>query len=161
MEHEPMNEVTFFVAGIPIPQGSMKAFNNPSGGRPIVTSDNKGLAGWRSRIAKEAQRHCSEVFECPVAVVITFKLPRPVSLPKYRIWPSGKPDIDKLLRASFDAMTGIVFRDDALVVDVMVRKVYASEGEQTGARVQVTRLENDRRQLELKPVAPREQAVLL
>jgi crossover junction endodeoxyribonuclease RusA len=139
--------ITFFVPGIPTPQGSMKAFNNPKGGRPIVTSDNLGLKGWRDAIRNAAERHTEGVpiIEEPVSVVVTFVLNRPVSLPKYIIWPGKKPDIDKLERALYDAITGVVFRDDALVVDVHVRKVYAQPGQQPGVRVAVEELANDRR----------------
>lgn len=37
--------------------------------------------------------------------------------PQYRdVYPTIKPDLDKLDRAIFDALTGIVYRDDAQVV---------------------------------------------
>jgi Holliday junction resolvase RusA-like endonuclease len=35
------------------------------------------------------------------------------------------PDLDKLVRAILDSLTGVVWRDDAQVVDIVARKVYA------------------------------------
>jgi Holliday junction resolvase RusA-like endonuclease len=45
--------------------------------------------------------------------------------------PSGRPDLDKLIRAALDALTGVVYRDDAQIVMLYARKVYAGfdEGE--------------------------------
>mgnify|MGYP000890587929 CR=1 FL=1 len=33
-----MNELRFSVAGVPVPQGSLKAFTNPKTGRAMLTS---------------------------------------------------------------------------------------------------------------------------
>lgn len=61
-----------------------------------------------------------------------FKLPYPVSsIRKYQWgwWPHTKqPDIDKLLRALLDAMTGIVWVDDSQVCYCVANKVYAWQG---------------------------------
>jgi Holliday junction resolvase RusA-like endonuclease len=38
--------------------------------------------------------------------------------------PAHAPDIDKLLRAVMDALTGIAYADDSQVIEVMVSKVY-------------------------------------
>jgi Holliday junction resolvase RusA-like endonuclease len=46
-----------------------------------------------------------------------------------------KPDLDKLVRALGDAITGIVVRDDSQIAVLQARKVY---GEAPGARVLVT-----------------------
>jgi Holliday junction resolvase RusA-like endonuclease len=61
----------------------------------------------------------------PVALTMTFTLVRPPSVSaKRRPQPTVKPDLSKLYRAAEDAMTGIVFVDDAQVVEATVRKVY-------------------------------------
>ncbi len=39
--------------------------------------------------------------------------------------PMVKPDVDNFAKTACDALNGIVFRDDALVVDLNVRKFYA------------------------------------
>ena len=45
-----------------------------------------------------------------------------------------KPDVDKLARAGLDAMTGVVFSDDAQVTEALVGKVY---GETPGLMCEV------------------------
>jgi Holliday junction resolvase RusA-like endonuclease len=42
--------------------------------------------------------------------------------------PTGKPDADKLARSTLDALTGIIFTDDALVVRLVAEKFYAEPG---------------------------------
>lgn len=48
---------------------------------------------------------------------------------------TGRPDVDKLLRAILDAMTGIVFEDDSQVRIDMAAKLYGKIAE-TKIRVQ-------------------------
>lgn len=50
--------------------------------------------------------------------------------------PTTKPDIDNVEKAIFDAMNGIVWRDDVQVVDVVKSKRY---GRAPGVRVEVER----------------------
>lgn len=139
-----VDAVSFFVAGVPIPQGAASAFIH--GNRAIVTTTKKkGLTAWRGDIRTEAQRHITELFEGPIAVELDFIMPRPKSMAKRnrRPWNTKAPDIDKLLRASLDAMTGVVFRDDASVSQVFVRKITAAEGEQSGVRVGLWQIAGD------------------
>jgi hypothetical protein len=77
-----MTPLVFDVAGVPVPQGSAKAFNRKGGGQPIVTHDAKGLAGWRNDVAKaarDAKRGDTTLLMGPVAIRITFRLSRPAS----------------------------------------------------------------------------------
>lgn len=39
--------------------------------------------------------------------------------------PTTKPDIENLLKGIMDGMTGIIYRDDSLVVELVARKFYA------------------------------------
>lgn len=56
-------------------------------------------------------------------------------------FPLGKPDTLKLARAVEDALTGIIYRDDAMVVDhASLRKRYGSPG---GVQIVVYRLAPD------------------
>lgn len=41
---------------------------------------------------------------------------------------SSRPDLDKLLRAVGDALTGIVWRDDSQVASIVASKVYGPPG---------------------------------
>lgn len=49
-------------------------------------------------------------------------------------WKTSAPDLDKLVRALGDALTGIVYRDDAQIVDLGVTKIY---GQNPGVTVRL------------------------
>ena len=122
-------EVNFscFVRGTPAPQGSKKAFVVK--GRAIVTDANpKTLKDWRSAVNLTLQdRWEGPPIEGPVNVVLNFYLLKPKSVPKKRTRPHVRPDLDKLVRAVLDALTGICFKDDAQVVSMQAEKHYKSE----------------------------------
>lgn len=108
----------FFVAGRPIPQGSLKFIN----GHAIHVRAND-LAVWRATIANEARRVLIEKATEGVEVHITFQLARPKTVKRKE--PFKRPDIDKLVRAVLDALTGVAYNDDEQVVKLVVSKEYA------------------------------------
>ena len=139
-------ELTFTVYGKPEPQGSIRAFVPKGWTRPVLTSTNKKLKGWRNAVAMTARE---QIYEgavmngarwviadagVPVGVEFTFFLLKPRSAKKNRSCPAVKPDLDKLMRAACDAMTGIVYLDDAQVCEATVRKCYGTP-ERTEIRV--------------------------
>lgn len=119
--------VSFEVRGVAAPKGSVRAFM-PRGARyPIVTHDNPRTRGWQHLVADQAQRVAADgMFAGPVSLSVTFYLPRPQSLPRHVRHHTKKPDLDKLLRCTKDALTGILYRDDSQVVDVIAHKGYAA-----------------------------------
>jgi len=42
------------------------------------------------------------------------------------VLPTTKPDADNVVKAVFDGLNGVLWRDDVLVVDLRVRKRYAA-----------------------------------
>lgn len=48
--------------------------------------------------------------------------------------PTTKPDVDNVVKAIFDGLNGVLWRDDVLVVDTRLRKRYAAT---PGVRVEV------------------------
>lgn len=140
-----MTNVRFRVFGVPQPKGSMKAFVPKGWTRPIVTATNASTARpWAALVTDAARQACpSLVFPSGVAVALalTFRLPKPQSAPKRRVTvPSRKPDIDKLARLVLDALTGIIWQDDAQVVELVARKDYATllDGDAPGLLVHAT-----------------------
>lgn len=80
-----------------------------------------------------------DLFDGPVAVEILFVRARPKGMPKKSTRPHTKfPDLDKLVRAVHDSMTGIVYQDDAQIVESHSRKRYAELGESPGIIVTVS-----------------------
>jgi Holliday junction resolvase RusA-like endonuclease len=100
----------------------------------VLKTDNPRLHPFRRLVGLEAVKARAaagvyEVFaprEIPVRVAITFVFERPKYAPKSRMRPVVKPDIDKLTRACMDALTGILYHDDAQVVDDEHHKIYGT-----------------------------------
>lgn len=132
----PQLVAEFDVAGIPRPQGSMRAFNRRGGGQPIVTSDNPLTKVWKRSVVDAARPGRLVVWGGPVRVGIQFRLPRPKGhvgakglLPSAPRQPNVKPDLDKLCRAILDALVeAAVITDDAQVVRLAATKVYGEPG---------------------------------
>lgn len=53
-----------------------------------------------------------------------------------RIRPTGKPDIDNIVKAVLDSLNGVAYGDDSSVVEIIARKVYL-EDLQENPRVEV------------------------
>lgn len=95
------------------------------GPRTATTSDNPRLKDWQHLVAAGAQPYAGELLTGPVFVRAWFFLPRPKSLPRKVSYHLKKPDLDKLLRATKDALTGVLYRDDSQVVSLTGFKAYA------------------------------------
>lgn len=123
--------LSFAVHADPEPQGSARAFV-VGGGRAVVTSDNPHLKRYRRAIALAATLALPASWAPlagPVVVYVKFTIKRPASVSaKKRPTPMVRPDLDKLLRAALDGLTGIAYVDDAQVVALTTLKVYGDEG---------------------------------
>jgi Holliday junction resolvase RusA-like endonuclease len=124
------------VHGIPIPQGSKSArvVTGKSGKSVAVMTDGfrkkpKELKGWRYAIADEARRWLRETNTAPltgpVAMRVTFYLPRPKSASRKVLYPATRPDLDKLVRSVFDSLQGIIYSEDSRIVDIDAKKRFA------------------------------------
>ena len=113
--------LSFFVSGVPAPQGSKRHVGN---GRMIEAS--KKVAPWRAAVFDQTRDLVFEKFTIPVSVEVTFFLTKPSSVK--RLLPSVPPDLDKLERGLFDALTiAGIWQDDALVVECHSAKRYAGQ----------------------------------
>lgn len=123
-----MSAVSFFVAGVPVPQGSMSAF--VMGKRAVLTDQKaKVLKPWRAAIAGRAAASWFDrpQLEGPVEVYAVFVFERPKTVT--RRLPSVKgADLDKLVRALLDGIgdAETVWKDDSQVVRLVVEKVYGA-----------------------------------
>lgn len=115
----------------PEPQGSSRAFVIPGTNRASITTANSKMKPFRSEVTQMARYELAQLGfaepmfgkHIPVRVTLQFAFLRPAGA-KYRLYPSVKPDIDKLQRAILDALTGVAFLDDAQVVSSLADKVY-------------------------------------
>ena len=129
---------TFFVPGIPAPQGS-KSFKGFRGGKPVLAESSKALPKWRRTVRETAAVNVTRdaaLFPTQAAAIhLEFAMPRP----KYaigKLLPAVKrPDTDKLTRAVLDSLSGVIYKDDNQVTDLRVTKRLASSDEPTGVHV--------------------------
>jgi crossover junction endodeoxyribonuclease RusA len=117
--------IGFTVIGLPAPQGSKRHV-----GRGILIESSKNVKPWREAVKVAAYKHRTDLQLAPLAgplsVTVTFYLPRPKSAPKSRTTPDRRPDLDKLLRSTFDALGEAgIWGDDAQVIEVTAAKAYA------------------------------------
>ena len=117
--------IRFTVWGDAAPKGSARAFMPKGWSRPIITSATKGLKAWEGKIAAAAGAQANVVLLTDaVNVTIVFHLSRPKSKKKGLIPHITRPDLDKLIRGATDALTGIVWKDDAQAVEIKATKAY-------------------------------------
>jgi len=154
--------LSFDVMGDPVPQGSKRTVPTKAGPR-AVESNRERLLPWRDSVAAAAQVAIAHdetlggrytpaelplVPAGPVALALTFTIRRPLShygtgRNARQLRPSApwyvpiRPDVDKLVRAVLDALTGVAYRDDGQVAALRVAKVYGPRGH---AHVELVRL---------------------
>jgi Holliday junction resolvase RusA-like endonuclease len=164
----PTASISFRVYGRPAPQGSKRAFairknGVPTGKVAVIESSHDRVKSWRQAVLEAAavampndlpgQDH---LLDGAISIAITFVLPRPKS--HYRTGrnagilrdraprhPHGTPDLSKLLRATEDGLTSVVWHDDAQVVKAAISKVYEDYGPSArwgapGARITISPL---------------------
>lgn len=124
-------KIQFFVPGQPAPGGSKKGFVR--GGKVCLVDDAKGNRDWKSRVASCAsEAYPGPLLEGPLEVAMIFTLLRPTTVK--RLYPTVRPDVLKLARSTEDALTGVVWRDDCLTIELSLSKRY---GAKPGALISV------------------------
>lgn len=107
---------SFVAYGTPAPQGSKRHV-----GHGVMVESSAKVKPWRTDVkeaALAAKAAGAPLLDGPLAVRIVFTLHRPKSAPRRRQHPDTYPDLSKLLRSTEDAITGVLWADDARVVDV-------------------------------------------
>jgi len=160
-----MTSIEIIVLGTPAPQGSKHGFAVKRGGKYTgkvaqVESSSK-VKPWRMAVKYAALNEISmldwiyQAMTGAVVLEVTFRLPRPkghygtgrniaMLKPSAPFHPNGRPDLDKLLRSTFDALGEAgVWRDDAQVVKVYGSKEYATDYEPIGATIRVKSVRNE------------------
>lgn len=123
--------LSFRVHGTPAPQGSKRHVGNG-----IMVESSKRVKPWRQDVKHAALGALTDRLEGPVLVRVTFYLPRPRAhygtgrnaarlKPAAPTYHEKRPDLDKLLRSTLDALGEAgVWRDDSQVTEVQAVKRY-------------------------------------
>lgn len=90
----------------------------------IVHHKDKELKAWRSLIGWTAKSFLPRPLSGAISIQLDFAFIKPKTVNRDR--PSVKPDLDKLIRAVLDALTGIAYTDDSQVVRILAQKSYGS-----------------------------------
>ena len=115
--------IQFVVEGLAVPQGRSRAVVTSKG---VHVYDPKRSRDWKAYFRMAAMKFKPEQpLDGPLALSVSFFLPRPKSRPKRDTWPDRKPDLSNLLKAVEDAMTGVFWRDDSQIVRAVQVKRYA------------------------------------
>ena len=140
-----MIECRFSVPGAAAPQGSKRAFKLRGSGRVVLVESSAKVKPYRAMVAVTAlQAWGRPPTDKAVQVRVAFTFARPKShftakgairsgAPDF----PGKPDTDKLCRAVLDALTGVVYVDDAQVVNLEATKRY---GPVSGTTIEITEM---------------------
>lgn len=150
--------VEVFVPGVPVTEGSTRAFVSRSG-KAVVTHDRDDeLKRWRGVVAVNVYRACrGQGWELPldepVIVGCVFYLPKP-KRPRFGL-AATKPDLDKLQRAVGDALAPgrrrvygwvswltagcAVLVEDSRIVEWRASKRYTDEFHPVGVSLELIR----------------------
>lgn len=146
-----MTRITLYAIGDPAPKGSMRHVGNG-----VMVESSKRVKPWRRQVAAAARDAMvgRDMLTGPVAVTLDVHLPRPAShygtgrnAGRLRLsaplWPTSRRlgDADKHARSALDALTGIVYTDDSLVVALHVYKHFADATHPVGAHITIDTLE--------------------
>ena len=119
------------VPGEPVPQGRPR-FRRI--GMRTITYDPKKCRQYKALVKENARLNAPDSpVDGPVSLTLTIyhKIPKSASRAKQEqmedglIEPTTKPDVDNVLKAVMDALTGVWYNDDAQVVEAMVSKTYS------------------------------------
>lgn len=129
------------VYGLPAPQGS-KTFKGFSGdGKAYMQESSVHLAPWRDSVIWACRASDQKGYRAdgPLRITITFYMPRPKK-PNWE-WPAVKPDIDKLVRSTLDALKiGGRIEDDCRVVELIADKCFEDKDHAMGAAITIREL---------------------
>lgn len=126
-----MKEIKFAIVG-PVQAQQRPRFSRQNG--HVHTYDDKKSRTYKAHVQKCAARYAPEQLidsAIELHIDVFHKLQQSGSKQlkadklAHRVRPTVKPDLDNLAKGIKDALTGMIWRDDAQVVSLTVRKFYA------------------------------------
>lgn len=141
----PATNIELHVHGLPAPQGSKTRMPNGAMVEAASTTGRNNVRNWRSAVAEAAADYRADnaaiTLTGPTVAELVFRFPMPKSRPaKVRLAGEGpkatKPDIDKIVRATLDALVSAgLIHDDAQVASLIAEKLEVDGW--TGARIRL------------------------
>lgn len=140
--------ISFRVFGKPKPAGSKVGIRDRKTGR-VFMKEAVDSKPWRDSVTAAAmEEYQGPLLEGPLAVSINFYFTRPKGhfgtgknvgklKPSARLYPSVWPDLDKLIRNTWDGISGVIWRDDSQIVTDSGTKRYAIGNTREGAEVRI------------------------
>lgn len=127
-----LDSIEFSVEVEPQPQGSMSGFVPKGWTTAVITDSNKNLKPYRKEVTRAALEQRAKMGfhevmfgkHVPVVMTLNFYFEKPKSVSSKRKEPVAKPDLDKLIRGTSDALTGNIYKDDAQVIALHAFKFY-------------------------------------
>lgn len=125
--------MSIMVAGHPVGKARARTVRTKYG--RTISYTPKKTRRWEdnARMQAQAQMRGRSPLTGPVALRVCAYLAVPSSWPAWKreaalhghVRPTGKPDLDNLLKAANDAMNGVLWIDDAQVVQIVSDKAYS------------------------------------
>jgi Holliday junction resolvase RusA-like endonuclease len=138
--------LSFDVMGMePAPQGSKRPVGRDRQGRALMVESCKRVKPWRQLVADAALAVAPgrPLIASPCVLCAEFRFLRPkghyggsgqlrAKAPRHH---TVRPDVSKLLRSTEDALTGVLLRDDSLIIAAPATKRYCLPDERPGALI--------------------------
>ena len=124
-------KISFFVSGVPVPRQSVRFARDGHAYQP-----RDRAAVWKGLVRVAALKaRPPRPWEGPVKVKIFFSLPQPKARKGWS--PITRPDLDNLEKPLFDAINGVIYRDDSQIVLKLSGKEYAAPGSDPGVSIEI------------------------
>lgn len=135
--------ITFTIPAVPVAQPRQRHANRGDFIQSYIEKDNPVWAFKAAAQLAAAAIYSGPPLDTPLRVDLVFVMPRPKTMywkkkPMPRVPFGKKPDRDNLEKSLYDALNKRLWRDDSLICDGRVQKVYAAGDEQPHVEITVS-----------------------
>lgn len=128
---ERVEPITLVIYGIPVAQGRPRISTRGGFAKAYDPAKSRDYKDYVRMAAVEKMP--GKPLDVPLSVKMTMYMPMPKSMSKKKVAdalnsvlrPTTKPDCTNLAKGIEDALNGVLWRDDSLIVDLYVSKFYS------------------------------------